>query len=139
MIIILALPNTQSKVIKSLTLLITGIQVVLAILIMSAYNYGLGGIFEEASFQFVEKWRWIDIDGFSWLGKIKIDYFMGIDGISAPLILLTAIVTFIATLSYGSICFSGLLLILYLLGINASTNVLPDRNLGRSAKRICCH
>jgi NADH-quinone oxidoreductase subunit M len=103
MIIILALPNTQSKVIKSLTLLITGIQVVLAILIMSAYNYGLGGIFEEASFQFVEKWRWIDIDGFSWLGKIKIDYFMGIDGISAPLILLTAIVTFIATLSSWSI------------------------------------
>jgi NADH-quinone oxidoreductase subunit M len=103
MIIILALPNTQSKIIKSLTLLITGIQVALAIIIMTNYNYALGGVFEEASFQFKEHWRWIDIDGFSWLGKIKIDYFIGIDGISAPLILLTAIVTFVATLSSWSI------------------------------------
>ncbi|MCH7772954.1 MAG: NADH-quinone oxidoreductase subunit M [Bacteroidetes bacterium] len=103
MIIILALPKSQTKVIKSLTLLITGIQVILAVLIMANYNYALGGIFEEATFQFIEKWRWIDIDGFSWLGKFKVDYFLGIDGISAPLVLLTAIVTFIATISSWTI------------------------------------
>ncbi len=103
MIIILALPKSQTKVIKSFTLLITGIQVILAVFIMTNYNYAMGGIFEEATFQFIEKWRWIDIDGFSWLGKIKIDYFLGIDGISAPLVLLTAIVTFIATISSWSI------------------------------------
>jgi NADH-quinone oxidoreductase subunit M len=103
MVIILALPKAQDKAIKSLTLLITGVQVILAIIIMSNYNYALGGVFEEASFQFVEKWRWIDVDGFSWLGKIKVDYFLGIDGISAPLLLLTAIVTFIATLSSWTI------------------------------------
>jgi len=99
MIIVLALPKSQTKVIKYLTLVVTGIQVLLAILIMANYNYSLGGVFEESSFQFVEKFKWIYIDGFSWLGKIKIDYFLGIDGISAPLVLLTAIVTFIATLS----------------------------------------
>ena len=103
MIIILALPKSQTKVIKSFTLLITGIQVILAVFIMANYNYAMGGIFEEATFQFIEKWRWIDIDGFSWLGKIKVDYFLGIDGISAPLVLLTAIVTFIATISSWSI------------------------------------
>jgi NADH-quinone oxidoreductase subunit M len=103
MIIILALPKSQTKVIKSFTLLITGIQVILAVFIITNYNYAMGGIFEEATFQFIEKWRWIDIDGFSWLGKIKIDYFLGIDGISAPLVLLTAIVTFIATISSWSI------------------------------------
>ena len=99
MVIILTLPEGQTKAIKTLTLLVTGIQVILAAFIMINYNYALGGIFEEATFQFIEKWRWIDIDGFSWLGKIKVDYFMGIDGISAPLVLLTAIVTFIATIS----------------------------------------
>ena len=103
MIIILALPRGQSTLIKSLTLLITGMQVVLAIFIISNYNYSLGGVYEQASFQFVEKFRWIDIDDFSWIGKIKIDYFLGIDGISAPLMLLTAIVTFIAALSSWTI------------------------------------
>lgn len=103
MIIILALPKAQEKAVKSVTLLITGLQVLLAIIIFSNYNYGLGGVFEEASFQFVEKFRWIDIEGFSWLGKIKVDYLMGIDGISAPLLLLTAIVTFIATISSWTI------------------------------------
>ena len=103
MIIILALPKAQTKIIKKLTLLITGIQVILAVFIMANYNYAMGGIFDEATFQFLEKWRWIDIDGFSWLGKIKVDYFLGIDGISAPLVLLTAIVTFIATISSWTI------------------------------------
>ena len=103
MILILFIPKSQNKVVKSLTLVITGLQVLIAIIILANYNYGLGGIFEEASFQFKEHWRWIDIDGFSWIGKIKIDYFMGIDGISAPLILLTAIVTFIATISSWTI------------------------------------
>ncbi|GBD86649.1 NAD(P)H-quinone oxidoreductase chain 4 1 [bacterium BMS3Abin03] len=103
MIIVLALPKTQGRAIKSLTLLITGIQVIIAIILLINYDYSLGGIFEQSSFQFVEKWRWIDIDGFSWLGKIKVDYFLGIDGISTPLLLLTAIVTFIATLSSWNI------------------------------------
>ena len=63
------------------------------------YDYSAGGIFQESSFQFVEKFRWIEIAGLSWLGTIKVDYFLGIDGISMPMILLTALVSFIATIS----------------------------------------
>jgi len=103
MIIILALPKAQTKTMKMTTLLITGLQVVLAIFLLSNYNYALGGIYDQASFQFVEKFRWIDIENFSWIGRIKVDYFLGIDGISTPLVLLTAIVTFIATLSSWNI------------------------------------
>ncbi len=99
MIIILFLPKSQSQIVKSITLLITGIQVVAAIFLLGAYNYSLGGINDPYSFQFVEKFRWIEISGFSWIGKIKIDYFMGLDGLSIPLVLLTALITFIATLS----------------------------------------
>jgi len=103
MLIIFAIPGGKSKIIKIVTLVITGIQVILAAALIANYNYNLGGIFDQASFQFVEKWRWIDIDSFSWLGKIKVDYFLGADGISVPLVLLTAIVTFIATISSWTI------------------------------------
>ena len=103
MIIIMAMPKEQIMLIKSLTLGITGFQLLLAIIIIANYNYALGGVYEEASFQFVEKFRWIDIDNFSWIGKIKIDYFLGVDGISVTLVLLTSIVTFIAAISSWTI------------------------------------
>jgi NADH-quinone oxidoreductase subunit M len=54
---------------------------------------------EESTMQFVEKVRWIELSGLPIIGDLKIDYFMGIDGISAPMILLTAIVCFVATFS----------------------------------------
>jgi NADH-quinone oxidoreductase subunit M len=103
MVIIMAMRKEQVTAIKSLTLVITGIQVLLAIIILANYNSSLGGVYEEASFQFVEKFRWIDIDNFSWIGKIKVDYFLGVDGISIPLVLLTTIVTFVAAISSWTI------------------------------------
>jgi len=103
MVIILFIPKTQEKSIKGLTLLITSLQVILSIFILANFNYSKGGIFDPNSFQFIEKFRWIDIAGLSWIGRIKIDYYLGIDGLSVPLVLLTAIITFIATLSSFSI------------------------------------
>jgi len=103
MVLILILPKDQSKAIKWLTLVITGIQVILSVVILYFFNFSLGGINDPSSFQFVEKFRWIQISGLSWIGTIKIDYFLGIDGISVVLILLTTIVTFIATLTSWNI------------------------------------
>ena len=103
MVIILFIPKTQEKAIKGLTLLITSIQVILAIVILAGFNYSKGGVFDANSFQFIEKFRWIDIEGFSWIGRVKIDYYLGIDGLSVPLVLLTAIICFISTLSSFSI------------------------------------
>ncbi len=103
MVIILFLPKTQGTIIKSVTLLITSVQVILALVILHFYNYSLGGVNDPSTFQFIEKFRWIDISGFSWIGKIKIDYFLGIDGLSVPMVLLTAIISFIATLSSWNI------------------------------------
>ncbi|HZW38051.1 MAG TPA: NADH-quinone oxidoreductase subunit M [Ignavibacteriaceae bacterium] len=99
MVLILFLPKTQSVVVKSITLVVTGLQVILAGFMLSSYNYALGGINDPNSFQFIEKFRWIEISNFSWLGTIKIDYFLGIDGLSVPMVLLTSIITFIATLA----------------------------------------
>lgn len=103
MIIVLFLPKNQPVIIRSLTLLITGIQVILSAVLLMNYNYSLGGINDPASFQFIEKFRWIEIEGLSWIGTIKIDYFLAVDGLSTPMVLLTALVTFIATLSSWNI------------------------------------
>lgn len=103
MVIVLFLPKEKPLIIRSLTLLITGMQVILSAVLLMNYNYSLGGINDPASFQFIEKFRWIEVEGFSWLGTIKIDYFLGVDGLSTPMVLLTALVTFIATLSSWNI------------------------------------
>jgi NADH-quinone oxidoreductase subunit M len=103
MVVILFLKKEQTQTIKYTALIVTGIQVVLAIILMGNYNYSLGGINDASSFQFVEKFRWIEITDFPWIGTIKVDYFLGVDGLSTPLVLLTAIVTFIATLSSWTI------------------------------------
>jgi NADH-quinone oxidoreductase subunit M len=103
MVIILFIPKKLDVLIKSFTLFITLVQVVAAVFLLRSYNYALGGINDPASFQFIEKFRWIDISGFSWIGKIKVDYFLGIDGLSIPLVLLTALISFIASLSSWTI------------------------------------
>lgn len=103
MFLVLLLPKNNDKLIKIFTLAITSVQVILAALIWSGYNYSLGGVYSPESFQFVEKAEWIKISGIAWLGTIKVDYFVGIDGISAPMVLLTALICFIATLSSWNI------------------------------------
>ncbi|NUN08706.1 MAG: NADH-quinone oxidoreductase subunit M [Ignavibacteriaceae bacterium] len=103
MFLVLFLPKNNDKLIKIFTLFITSAQVVLAALIWSMYDYSLGGVYSAESFQFVEKAEWIKISGIAWLGTIKVDYFVGIDGISAPMVLLTALICFIATLSSWNI------------------------------------
>ncbi len=103
MLIVLFLPKKQVQSIKITTLFVTGLQIVFSIVLLMNYNYSAGGINDASSFQFIEKFRWIEIPGFAWIGKIKIDYFLGVDGLSTPLVLLTAIVTFIATISSWSI------------------------------------
>jgi NADH-quinone oxidoreductase subunit M len=103
MIIVLMLPKNRELLVKQITLAVTSLQLIAAVIILTGYNYALGGINNVESFQFVEKFRWIEMSGFSWIGTIKIDYFLGIDGLSVPMVLLTAIITFIATLASWNI------------------------------------
>jgi len=103
MIVILFLPKEKPKLVKYLALAITAVQVILAIVLLSHYNYTAAGVYDEKSFQFIEKFRWINIAGISWLGNVKIDYFLGLDGLSMPMIILTSIVSFIAAISSWTI------------------------------------
>ncbi len=99
MILILLIPKESKTQIKLAALVMVALQLVLSVLMMTKFNYNAGGIFDIKSFQFVEKFRWIEISGVSWLGKVKIDYFLGVDGLSMPMVLLTAIVSLIALIS----------------------------------------
>ncbi|MGQ9819092.1 MAG: complex I subunit 4 family protein [Candidatus Kapaibacteriales bacterium] len=82
-------------IMRWITVVITFIQLLLAVVIYINYNKGLAGFNELSSFQFIERWTWINAN-FPILGQVKIEYFLGIDGISAPMVLLTAIVCFVA-------------------------------------------
>jgi len=99
MVIILFMPSVQKQWIKITALVVTILQVVLAAVLLTNFNYEAVGINQAESFQFVEQFRWIEIYGGSWLGTIKIDYFMGVDGLSMPMVLLTAIISLIALIS----------------------------------------
>jgi NADH-quinone oxidoreductase subunit M len=103
MIVILLLPKDKQNVIRMTAVLATLLQVVLAVAIWMGFDNALAGINDQASMQFVERVPWIVIPQNLWFGEIRIDYFLGIDGLSMPMVMLTALISFIASISSFSI------------------------------------
>ncbi len=103
MVIVLLLPKEKEKLIKWTSLAIAFIQIVLCAVLWYYFDPNLAGINKVENFQFMERFRWIDISGFAWTNRIIIEYFMGVDGLSMPMVMLTAIVSFVALLSSFSI------------------------------------
>lgn len=111
MIIVLCIPSGKDDFSKDksqnlfrwITLCTTFIQLVITVILMFNFNINLVGVNDESSMQFVEKATWISLSGIPLIGDIRIEYFVGIDGLSAPMVLLTAIITFLATLSSWNI------------------------------------
>ncbi len=99
MAIILFLPKEKRKMIQIIALVATGLQVVLSFVLWSGFNYAQAGINNPESFQFVERVPWIVLNAGTWLGTVKIDYFLGVDGLSAPMVFLTSLISFIAAIS----------------------------------------
>jgi NADH-quinone oxidoreductase subunit M len=108
-IIILLIPSGKNEkaqensknLIRWVSVGITFLQLILAILIYLNFNPALTGINDVNSFQFVEKVSWIRAS-LPMVGDINIEYFMGIDGISIPMVLLTSIICFVAVFpSFG--------------------------------------
>lgn len=109
MIAILLIPTGKDENAKKRSHLIfrwttvatTFIQLILAVIIYMNYNPAMKGITDVNTFQFVEKFTWIKA-AFPMVGEIKIEYFLGLDGMSVPMVLLTAIVVFVASFtSFG--------------------------------------
>ncbi len=103
MVIVLLLPKESRDAIRWTALAFTTLQVVLAVVIFARFDRTLAGINTEAGMQFVEKATWIDIQSVAWFGRVHIEYFLGIDGLSVVMVLLTALICFIATISSWTI------------------------------------
>lgn len=99
-LLILILPSRFQQRFKYITLGVSLIQFIVSTFIYLSFNSssGAAGVNVVNQFQLIEKLPWIRLDLGS-IGKLEIDYFLGIDGISMPFLLLTALVMFVATLS----------------------------------------
>ena len=85
--IIVFLPRNNDKLIRWTALLFTGIVLAIAVSMFPQFDSGMVGIDQEAEFQFVEK--------ASWISMFNINYHVGVDGLSFPMILLTALLSFL--------------------------------------------
>lgn len=92
---ILLLPKTQSTWYKIIALAFTIVQLALSGWMYFQFDNSQIGVNEESAFQYVEKLSWIRLDLGS-LGKLEIDYFLGIDGLSLPLLVLSSFVMLMA-------------------------------------------
>jgi NADH-quinone oxidoreductase subunit M len=99
-LLILVLPNAWRQSFKYVTLAATLVQLGLSIWMYLNFQTGAnhGGINLENQFQFVQKLPWINLNLGS-AGRMQIDYFVGVDGISILLLVMSAIVMVIAALA----------------------------------------
>ncbi|MBU4231964.1 MAG: NADH-quinone oxidoreductase subunit M, partial [Proteobacteria bacterium] len=85
LLVLLCLKNEQKFLIRAVSVVASGISLALSIFTFVAYDKALGGL------QFVEKYEWVKTFG--------ITYFVGVEGLNAPMLLLTGIVIFTGCLT----------------------------------------
>ncbi|MVZ62254.1 complex I subunit 4 family protein [Sphingobacterium humi] len=92
---ILLIPSRYQQSYKYVALVITLVQLGLSGYLYTQFNPNLAGINQLSGYQFVEVLPWIRLD-LGAIGKLEIDYFLGVDGFSLPLLLLSAFVMLMA-------------------------------------------
>lgn len=99
-LLIVVLPSSLRVGFKYIALLATLVQLGISIWMYLHFQTGSGfaGVNNEAQFQFMQKLPWINLNLGS-MGHMQIDYFVGIDGISITLVLMTSVVMVIAALA----------------------------------------
>src|ERR1700761_6261378 len=98
--IILVTPSDWRVSFKYITLLATLVQLGISIFIYCHFKTGAGlaGVGNEHGYQFMQKLPWINLD-LGTMGKMQIDYFVGIDGLSISLLVMASVVMVIAALA----------------------------------------
>jgi len=87
--IVTLLSGKNPKVAKSLALVFSGITLAMSLVLLLSFNLGAEGIFGQ-NYQFEEQYQWAQSLGISWT--------VGVDGISTPMVFLTALLCFLAIL-----------------------------------------
>ncbi|HOX24574.1 MAG TPA: NADH-quinone oxidoreductase subunit M [Candidatus Krumholzibacteria bacterium] len=88
-LVILCLAPQRREAIKTVALCTAALPVVQAVLMVFRFDPG------ETAFQFVEHYTWAPVLGF--------EYFVGVDGLSLPLVVLATLVSFLALLTAWSV------------------------------------
>lgn len=88
----------QSSVIRRLALAATTVQFALSIILLVQFDKESSISTWSGAFQFVEKADWITMKLGS-IGQFNVDYFIGVDGISIPLVALASLVLLIGVIS----------------------------------------
>ena len=86
-VVIAVLPKGRVDLIRLIAAAATGLTLAVTILMLVQFDPDMPGINVKDSFQFVEQHEWI--------GAFNIYYFMGVDGLSLPMVLLTALLSFL--------------------------------------------
>src|SRR6476620_5104058 len=96
---IILLPSGFHDRFKHIALGTSLIQFFVSVFIYLNFNNSaaFAGVNKESQFQLVEKMAWIRLDLGS-IGKLEIDYLLGIDGFSMPFLVLSSLIMFVATL-----------------------------------------
>ncbi len=90
------LPENQKQYARPITLLVTALELIASIWIYINFNK------QTADYQFLEYKNWIALN-LGKLGVLEINYALGLDGISMPMVLLTGIVMFVGAIASISI------------------------------------
>ncbi|MCU0339842.1 MAG: NADH-quinone oxidoreductase subunit M, partial [Spirosomaceae bacterium] len=101
--LILALP--QKHLYKWIALIFCGLELILSFVVYQQTQYAILNTqysIPNSQYALLEKYDWITLSLGS-LGTVSIDYLVGIDGISLPLVLLTAVVMLIGAVSSWTI------------------------------------
>lgn len=96
--VVLVVPSTYKAIYKYLALTVSLIQSILALLLYQGFDTSVTAVNTLDSFQFVEKVSWINLQ-LGGLGKLSIDYFVGVDGISISMVLLSVLVILVGVIS----------------------------------------
>src|SRR5512139_521933 len=92
--VILCVPKGKDDVVRWIAAAASFLPVLLAVKLWFDYDRTVAGVNVANQFQFVEQ--------YSWIPSINVEYFMGADGISMPMLLLTALLSFLAVIgSFG--------------------------------------
>jgi NADH-quinone oxidoreductase subunit M len=92
--LILCVPKGKDDAIKGIAAVASLLPLLLAVRLFFIYDRTMAGVNVVDQFQFVEK--------YSWIPNINVEYFVGADGISVLMILLTALLSFLAVIgSFG--------------------------------------
>lgn len=101
-IVIALLPQSVKHTSKYIALGVGCIQLLLAVVLYLGYNSSLAGLNSISGFQYVENIPWINLE-LSTLGKLSAHYFIGVDGLSISMVLLSIVILFIGVISSWNI------------------------------------